>query len=197
MKIIYIILLIVASLLLLSQIYVVMASRKTNHQPYQVVRKEKDFEIRFYPSVTIATVKSNSKSFDELGNRGFRQLAGYIFGGNGTGEKIAMTAPVVMDIQDSVSSMSFIMPEGYSLDKLPMPKDPGISLVNTADEYVAAISFGGFASDEDIEKQILKLKTLLDQQNISYHGSFRYLGYNPPYQLVDRKNEIVVTVDWK
>lgn len=197
MKIIYIILIIVTSILILSQIYVVMASSKTDHQPYQVVRKEKDFEIRFYPSVTIAKVNSNSKSFDELGSRGFRQLAGYIFGGNGTGEKIAMTAPVVMDIQDTVSSMSFVMPKGYSLDKLPLPNDPGISLITTTDEYVAAITFSGFAADEDIEKQILKLKSILDKNTISYHGSFRYLGYNPPYQLVNRRNEIVVAVDWK
>jgi hypothetical protein len=28
-------------------------------------------------------------------------------------------------------------------------------------------------------------------------GNHRYLGYNPPYQVVGRRNEIIVTIDWK
>jgi len=35
----------------------------------------------------------------------------------------------------------------------------------------------------------------LQASKISYHGHFRFLGYNPPFQLFGRKNEIIVSVD--
>jgi hypothetical protein len=180
----------------LIQTYSIMASRKTEEQKYKVVRNEKDFEIRFYPATTIATVYSNVHSYRELSGSGFRKLAAYIFGGNESDTQIAMTSPVHMDINDSVSSMSFVMPLGYTQENLPKPKDAKINIQKTSDEYVAAIRFGGFASDKDIERYSEKLKKLLDEKDIRYTGNFRYLGYNPPFQLIGRRNEIIVTVDW-
>ena len=64
------------------QIYTSMATGKSAIQPYKVIRTEKDFEVRFYPSVTMATITSSAKTYKDLGNSGFRKLAGYIFGGN-------------------------------------------------------------------------------------------------------------------
>ena len=88
-------------------------------QKYRVIKKEKEFEIRFYPPAIFATTRSVAKSYRELGNTGFRKIAGYIFGNNETSAKIAMTAPVHMDINEKGSSMSFVMPSEYTLDKLP------------------------------------------------------------------------------
>lgn len=42
----------------------------------------------------------------------------------------------------------------------------------------------------------LLLERLLFEKGIEYYGNFRYLGYNPPYQLIGRKNEIIVSVKW-
>jgi hypothetical protein len=173
-----------------------MATRKTNEQPYSVIKKEKEFEIRFYPSVPIATMRSSAKSFKALGSEGFRKLAGYIFGANQDNKSIAMTSPVSMSIEDTASSMSFVMPSGYTLDNLPKPNDDAVKLAMSNEEYVAVISFEGFASDEDIKSYTEALKEILIKNNISYLGSFKYLGYNPPYQLVDRRNEIVVRIQW-
>jgi hypothetical protein len=36
----------------------------------------------------------------------------------------------------------------------------------------------------------------LNGKGIKTIGNFRYLGYNPPYQIIARKNEIVVAVEW-
>ena len=196
MKILLIITSILVILFLVFQVYTVMATRKTNEQPYSVIKKEKEFEIRFYPSVPIATMSSSAKSFKELGSEGFRKLAGYIFGANQDNKSIAMTSPVSMSIEDTASTMSFVMPSGYTLDNLPKPNDDAVKLVMSNEEYVAVISFGGFASDEDIQSYTEALKEILIKNNISYLGSFKYLGYNPPYQLVDRRNEIVVRIQW-
>ncbi|MGS0748977.1 SOUL family heme-binding protein [Halpernia sp. GG3] len=180
-------------LFIISQLYLIMA--KTETQPYQVIKKEKDFEIRHYPSATMASVSMNAKSYKELSSAGFRKLASFIFGGNQSNKSIAMTSPVRMDINDCGSSMSFVMPAEYTKNSLPKPNDPAINIETKVEEYVAAIHFGGFANDEEIKKYTSKLERELKAKGIDYHGNFRFLAYNAPYQLVDRRNEIIVSVD--
>jgi hypothetical protein len=179
------------------QSFTLLSANRTEEQKYTVVLKDKDFEIRYYPSATVATVNSDAKTYNDLSGPGFRKLAGYIFGGNETNTSISMTSPVHMDINDSVSSMSFVMPSGYTEENLPKPSDPDVRIHRTAEEYVAVIRFGGFASDEDILFYSDKLHNLLEERGITSYGNARFLGYNPPFQLLDRRNEIVVSVHWK
>ena len=174
-----------------------MSTNKTEVQKYSIIQKYKDFEIRFYPSATIAIINSDAKTYRDLSGPGFRKLAGYIFGGNEANTKIPMTAPVQMDINDSVSTMSFVMPSAYTKENLPKPNDPNVQIKNTADEYVAVIRFGGYASDEDLKFYSEKLQNLLKENGITSFGNYRFLGYNPPYQFIGRRNEIIVAVDWK
>jgi hypothetical protein len=167
----------------------------TEKQKYNVVHSEKEFEIRFYPSAILATVYSDASTYRELAYPGFRKLAGFIFGGNDSETKISMTSPVHMDM--NTASMSFVMPSTFSEENLPKPDDPGVKIERTDDEYVAAIRFGGYASDKDIRKYSEKLKSLLEAKGISWYGNYRYLGYNPPFQPFGRRNEIIVNVEWK
>ncbi len=173
-----------------------MATGKTETQQYNIIQTEKDFEIRFYPSTTMAMITSSAKTYKELGSSGFSKLASYIFGGNTEKKQIAMTSPVHMDISDTMSSMSFVMPANYNKDNLPLPNNSDVRITTAPDEYVAAITFGGFASQEKIKKQTDLLENTLKEKHISYYGNFRFLGYNPPYQLFGRKNEIIVAVHW-
>ena len=116
-------LLLIILLLIAVPILMSFSKARIEKQKYRVVKKEKDFEIRFYPPAIFATTRSTAKSYQEMGSSGFRKIAGYIFGGNETSAKIAMTAPVHMDINENGSSMSFVMPSEYTLDKLPRPAD--------------------------------------------------------------------------
>jgi hypothetical protein len=88
------------------------------------------------------------------------------------------------------------MPPIYSINNLPIPNDSTVNLSNTSSEYVAAITFNGFASDRDITIYTLKLENALNEKKNGYYGNFRYLGYNPPYQLIGRRNEVIVSVNW-
>ena len=189
--------LVLAGVFVLFQSFTIMASNTTEEQKYKVVRTYEDFEIRFYPSAVMATITSDAKTYNELSGRGFQKLAGYIFGGNESNMSIAMTSPVHMDVNDAGSTMSFVMPSEYSAKSLPRPKDPAVRIMNTEDEYVAAIRFGGFATDQDRKYYTEKLKNLLKEHSITALGHYRLLGYDPPYQMTDRRNEIVVTVQWK
>ena len=188
------ILLAVAILFILFQSFVYMSTNKTKEQPYTVLEKDGDIEIRLYPSATLATVQSKAKSYSEMASPGFRTLAGYIFGGNESETQIAMTSPVQMDINDSLSSMSFVMPEGYDMNNLPKPNNSQVILSQTEEQVMAAIRFSGFADDEAREKHKQELLNYLNSKDIQTKGNFKFLGYNPPYQLVGRRNEVVIEI---
>jgi hypothetical protein len=184
------------AIFVLFQSFVIMPINKTEEQKHTAVRKYKGFEIRFYPSTTFATINSNAKTYRDLASPGFQRLAGYIFGGNEANTKISMTTPVQMAINDSLSTMSFVMPSAYSKETLPKPNDPNVHIHNTDNEYVAALRFGGYASDKDLKFYSEKLQDLLKENGITSIGNYRFLGYNPPFQPFCRRNEIIVSVEW-
>jgi hypothetical protein len=188
------ILLAVAVLFILFQSFVYMSISKTKEQPYTVLEKDGDIEIRLYPSATLATVQSTAKSYSEMASPGFRTLAGYIFGGNESETQISMTSPVHVEISDSLSSMSFVMPEGYDMNNLPKPNNTTVILSKTEVQVMAAIRFSGFADDSDREKHKQELAAYLNSKGIQTKGNFKFLGYNPPYQLVGRRNEVVIEI---
>ena len=192
----WIVLIVLTVVFIAFQSFMSISNSNIEKQQYRVVKAERGFELRYYPPATFATVKSSAKSYRELSGSGFRKIAGYIFGDNESSTKIAMTSPVHMDINEKESSMSFVMPSNYDVKSLPKPNDARVEIHQTSGEYAAAIEFGGFANDASIRKHAEELKQLLDEKGIKTIGNFRYLGYNPPYQIIARKNEIVVAVEW-
>ncbi|MEI7979075.1 MAG: heme-binding protein [Bacteroidota bacterium] len=194
MKVYFIVILVLIIVVFI--VYKSFAKNNVEEQPYQVVKVYDSFEVRFYPSATIASINSNAKTYKDLGSSGFRKLANYIFGGNKDNKNIAMTAPVYMDINDSQSTMSFVMPNNYNSKNLPNPNDSSITIKETESVYVAVIKFSGFASDSKIKEYTDKLKKQLLEKQISFYGNFNYLGYNPPFQVINRRNEILVNINW-
>ena len=53
-------------IIVLFQSYTIMSANKTEEQKYTVILKDKDFEIRFYPSATVATINSDAKTYKDL-----------------------------------------------------------------------------------------------------------------------------------
>jgi hypothetical protein len=183
---------------LLVQSYQLLSNNlKTENQKYRLVLKEAEFEIRFYPSATFAKIYSNGTDYKSVASSGFRKLAGYIFGGNDQGKSIAMTAPVRMEMTPTGSSMSFVMPEKYKESDLPKPKDASVQIVKSSPQYVAVISFGGYADDEKIKENRDILLKLIQKKGIKVIGDYTFLGYNAPFQFWARKNEVVIPIEWK
>jgi len=196
MKIFLIIVAILLIVFLIFQTYLYFSIKKTEEQAYNTIQKESGLEIRFYPAATFATIESSARSYGELSVSGFRKLAGYIFGGNESNESISMTSPVYMDINDTLSSMSFVLPSKYNESEAPVPSNKSVQLQKSNDEFVAVMRFGGFVSDKKIARVTEKLKMALQEKSIPYYGNFKYLGYNPPYQLFGRRNEVIVSIEW-
>ena len=196
MKAVYISLLLVA-IFLIFQSFKIINVVKTEKQAYRVVKKEAGFEIRFYPSATMATVYSKATNYKSVSSSGFSKLAKFIFGGNQERESIAMTAPVIMRITDKGSSMSFVMPQKYNDKQLPTPNDTQIEIKKSEATYFAAISFGGYANDEKIAIYRDQLTAMLKAKNIIRKEGFYFLGYDAPFQFIGRTNEVIIPVEWK
>jgi hypothetical protein len=190
-------LVIIVAIFIVFQSFMSASTSNIEKQPYRLIQKDKSFEIRYYAAATFATIKSNATSYRELSGSGFRRIAGYIFGGNESSTKIAMTSPVHMDISAEGSSMSFVMPAKYNTSNLPKPNDAAVEIHQSKPQYAAAIEFGGYVNDETLKRYTKQLEEKLKALNIKPIGHYRYLGYNPPYQLVNRRNEVIVEIEWK
>jgi hypothetical protein len=195
MKTAIIITIIFLAVLVFVQVYANKSSEGTEQQQYDIIESDGVFEFRFYPAATMASVTVPGDYRNSSGT-GFRILASYIFGGNSTDQKIAMTAPVHMTRDTEGYSMSFVMPSGYDTTNLPLPNSAMIRLHESEPAYTATIRFSGFANEEKIEDHKQKLMAYLDQRKIMYSEPFTYLGFNPPYQLINRRNEIMVRIEY-
>ena len=162
--------------------------------PYVVNKKYKDFELRTYEASLFTSVNLSSSTYKESSRQGFSILAGYIFGGNDKKEKIAMTSPVAMTLGDS-STMMFMLPKTHKRENLPTPDNSRIKIKQEPVKTVAAITFGGWADDEKIEVYKNTLLKALDKAQIPYTNKYYFFGYNPPYEMINRKNEIIITLE--
>lgn len=180
-----------------AQAYVLNDLKKTEEQSYSVVWKNDQIEARFYPEAVLATVSSPATTYRSSSNRNFRVLAGYIFGGNEDNQSIPMTSPVHMSFENGTSEMSFVMPASMNLESLPKPNTEGISFSKSKEMYAVAIRFSGWADDEKIEEHTNRLLKALDILGIQPKSSPWFMGYNPPYQVVNRRNEVAVEISKK
>ena len=191
MKIFLIISGVILLFFIISQFYAMRAQKNIETYPYVVSKKYDLFEIRNYEASLFTSVKLATNEYKNASSKGFSILGGYIFGDNEKKEKIAMTSPVAMSLDDSMTMM-FLVPKKNRKETLPRPNKPQIEFVEEPAKTVAAITFDGWANDKKIEKYKEKLKAALDANGIAYTNRFYLLGYNPPFEVFNRKNEIIV-----
>jgi hypothetical protein len=193
MKVIIILVVVIIFAIFMIQAVTEKSSNKIEQYAYVVEREIGEVEIRQYEDAVFSSVKLNDSTYANSSSKGFRILAGYIFGGNDKGQSIAMTSPVVMEMGKEMK-MSFMVPSAMNMDSLPKPNDGRVYQEKVKGSKMAVIQFGGWASDEKIEKHKEELIRVLQENNITFEGPFLYMGYNPPYQLVNRRNEVAVRV---
>ena len=191
MKTLLIILGVILLAFIISQLFAISGQRNIETYPYVVNKKYDAFEIRSYEASLFTSVQLSGNKYKDVSSKGFSILAGYIFGGNEKNEKIAMTSPVAMSLEDSMTMM-FMVPKKFNKETLPQPNQLQIKFREEPAKTVSAITFGGWANDKKIEKYKQKLKSALDAEGITYTSRFYLLGYNPPFEFFNRKNEIIV-----
>lgn len=168
---------------------------------FSVERRASGLEIRQYrPYVVVQTEVEGP--MEPAGEEGFRRLAGFIFGGNGTGQKIAMTAPVAMAPAPEETRLlpkgggflvQFMMPSGFTLASLPQPKDGRVTFAEVPARRVAALTYRGNWSEARYQAHLEKLRLALAAEGLKAAGSPVWARYDPPFMPTFlRTNEILV-----
>jgi hypothetical protein len=175
---------------------------------YSVISTFNDIEIRRYEPFVIASTQLGEPGDSELSS-GFRVLAGYIFGGNNPGEKLAMTAPVLQQNSPGESipmtapvlrsaegmRMAFVMPAGRNISDLPLPKSAKVSLTNVDWGEAIAIRFSGRGKQNRFERAETKLRAALIKAGRSPAGPALYAQYNSPSAFPPlRRNEVIIPI---
>ncbi len=181
----------------------------TEEPPFTVSLAEGDFSVRDYPALIAAEVSVGGPRRDAA-SKGFRLLAGYIFGGNtrkqriamtapvtqapAGGEKIAMTAPVLLSGRGPWT-IRFIMPRGSTLESLPTPNNPAVHLRELAPARMAVIKFSGLAKQADVDAKTFALSRFIKTQKLVAAGPASLAQYDPPWTLwLMRRNEVMIPV---
>jgi hypothetical protein len=182
----------------------------TEEPKFTLKSAQGEFEVRDYPALVAAEVTVGGDRKDAAG-RGFRLLAGYIFGGNtrkqsiamtapvtqaaAKSEKIAMTAPVLQTGSNGSWVIRFIMPRGSTLATLPQPNNPGVRLVTVPPSRMAVVKFSGLARQDDVDARTAALSRFVKAQQLQAIGAPSLAQYDPPWTLwFLRRNEVMIPV---
>lgn len=187
----------------------VMDAMAIEEATYTVVDSDSNFEIRDYaPHVLAETVVEGN--LEDAGDTAFNRLFRYISGANRSREKIAMTAPVSQQPKGEKIKMtapvgqqpaeegwavSFMMPSSYTLETLPEPEDPDITLRQVPARQMAAVRYSGFWSEKGYLQNKLELESWINERGLSIAGDPVWARYNPPFTpWFMRRNEILIPV---
>ena len=66
--------------------------------------------------------------------------------------EIEMTVPVTQSKIGKKMNMRFFLPQHFSKKTAPEPTDDRVSIIDLPEEYLAVISYSGFASQSNFEK---------------------------------------------
>ncbi|MEK9726496.1 MAG: heme-binding protein [Candidatus Margulisiibacteriota bacterium] len=149
---------------------------------YDIVKKSKDYEIRFYPKLRLITSPMSNQS------NTFQSLFRYIDGQNQTKTKISMTAPVI----EYQETMSFVFPS--SIDNPPKAMNNSLEINTIPGLKVAVKKFSG--STKNHQRMVDHFRKELINNGINVSQTYYLAQYNSPWVFpLLRKNEIWIEVN--
>ena len=176
-------------LILISVIALNSQSMAYEEANYEVVKENKNYEIRKYSDRLV--VETNSTQ----GN-GFRKLFNYISGNNEQKEEIKMTVPVTQEIKNGNMTMQFYLPSKFNKDNTPKPSNSEIEILIIEGGYYAVIKYSGRSSDKNFSKNKEILEKELKKDNVTILSPPIRASYNSPFTLpILKRNEVMYRVD--
>ncbi|KAM9435589.1 heme-binding protein 2 [Clarias gariepinus] len=159
--------------------------------------KADDYEVRTYHTTNWVSTTVSGMDQDEALSTGFKRLFKYIQGTNEKQVTVDMTAPVTCHINPGAEpacegsfTVAFYVPEAHQAEP-PKPSIPEIFVENRKEFTVFVRTFGGFANAQNSHDEMLKLMESLKRDGKSFKEVPYYrVGYDSPFKLVNRKNEI-------
>ncbi len=171
----------------------------TERQEFKVLQTYDGFELREYLPCVIAEVRVSGQ-FSNSSSSAFSTLFNYISQGNKSAEKIAMTAPVITaQNSDRAESnewyVSFVMPSGATIGRLPDPNNSQVKLRELDTEICVTKSFRGRATDDLARKITKELRASASEAKIALSDETRICRFDPPFKPgFFQYNEIVIPV---
>lgn len=182
--------------------------------PHTVQSLDGSVQIRRY-GTRIAAQTTVVADEEAARSAGFRLLAGYIFGANHRGDRIAMTAPVGQQAggrggqnigttapvgqqrgDSGTWVIRFYMPTGSTLQSLPVPDDARVQLVSVAPETAAVLHFNGDRGPASVAEYTHRLREKLREYGFLAVGEPTAWFYDPPWTVpFRRRNEIAIPVE--
>jgi hypothetical protein len=98
-------------------------------------------------------------------------------------EKVAMTSPVVSESAGEANTVSFIMPSKYTMDTLPTPVDPRVTLKEVPSRTLAALRWRGPSVKEEVmQSYASELREVLEREGLKIQRDEPVLfQYHPPF----------------
>ena len=155
------------------------------------------WEEREYPSQEWTETYVSGMDLDKAERTGFMRLFSYISGANAEDAKVAMTAPVLNYITPGEGpfcedhyNISFYVP--YDLQgKAPAPTSPDVYSVMKPAMRVFVTSFGGYETYAKLQGAAAGLAQRLRDHGESFDSEhFYFAGYDSPFRVIDRHNEV-------
>ncbi|MFM5904058.1 MAG: SOUL family heme-binding protein [Microbacteriaceae bacterium] len=155
----------------------------TERQPYRVLERLPNFEVRLYPRHVLVEVVTKG-SFVQAGNTAFQPLVSYISGRNVDRQKFAMTAPVLQapDASETVHKVSFVLPANTSPDAIPKPSDGFVTTRVVEEKRVAALGFGGSWNEARFKEQGRTLLESVKAAGLKTAGDVYFARFDPPWK---------------
>lgn len=174
--------------------YLIYREKSVEKPRHRVVDQDGHFEVREYPEILVAEAKVAGDRAYAL-DKGFSQLADYIFAKSRGGEKLAMTAPVFSagaGADDWVTR--FVMPGGSTRETLPTVS-PGIRITTVPARRVAAISFAGTADEATLVDYEEQLRHWVGAKKLKPAGEPERAFYNSPFMPGPlRRTEVLIPI---
>jgi hypothetical protein len=135
---------------------------------YDILLKDGPYEIRKYePFVKMVTKSSYDSGFSKL----FRYISGY----NKESKKIAMTVPVISEVD--YSDMAFTMPKKIEALGIPEPLDESIKIIKEPEKYYLSYTFKG---NKDLNKVLGVLYVYAEKHYLEIIGTPKIMTYQGP-----------------
>lgn len=161
---------------------------------YSLILEDNNFEIREYNNLALATTEVKDK--EKARNSNFRKLFNYISGENEAEEKISMTTPVIMEENNEMQTMSFVLPKKYSLNNAPKPKNSNVVIETYTNKKFAILKWKGGYNEKKLSEYKVKLKTFANSKNYKTNNNFKLASFNPPWTIpMFRKYELMLEIN--
>ncbi len=158
-------------------------AQKYETQPFDVIDQFDEAELRYYPPVM--KIQSSGD---------FGSLFRYISGNNETGQKIAMTTPVQMGNTQGETVMQFVLPASFNNKNTPSASNEEVQVIESEKGHYLAVEYGGYTMDWRERKAAKRLQEIAKKHGLKIEGAPILMVYNSPYQVFNRKNEVLYKI---